>query len=134
MSDIVGTITISRTEQVTKEFIDDLMTTAFDAAYGGSWFWIQDYIATLNGKSGSTGSEIGLDYFHDCISLGGTLELATIEEEEERVFLTLQNLIGAVQEFCARFNTTLDQLAEEIDANLADSLIQFAVFGEERYG
>lgn len=112
---------------LTNQDIDDIMVSALE---GGINYWCS--------KAEVDGNYLG-EYASEQISRGGSLILYDIEEAEkysltkdkfikgfEKWVLDLQDIYGAV---------SLDGNVDTgmIDACAADSIIQFAIFGELRY-
>ena len=113
---------------VTEQDIDDIMSTALE---GGITYWccaakvVGDYLGR---------------YASEQISRGGTLELFDAESDDKWT-LTRDMLLRGIKQW-AEFggdpclailgNGTLD--TGEIDAEVADMIVQYALFGEVVYG
>lgn len=129
-SDIVGTVTCSY--DITREFINDLMTTAFDAGVGGCWYWVTDYENYLDGK---TGKETGVEYFHDVVAEGGTLSIQILDGEDDEWYdINTSKLLLGIQQYCKERNKTPEALMEDHDADDADCIVQMAIFAKVVYG
>lgn len=115
---------------VTQEDIDDIMVTALE---GGINYWC--------GKAEVDGSYLG-EYASDQISRGGTLILHDTEEKRTEL-LTKEKLLQGIRMYAEQpknsdiFETVDHELHIDccmVDANVADSIIQYAVFSEVVYG
>lgn len=115
---------------VTNEDIDDIMCSALE---GGITFWCDS--ATVIGDC------LG-QYGHEQISRGGQLKLHDFEQEQDLI-LTREKFLVGLQKYLA--NPTYADIIEIIDhkgrldtsyadAEVADSIVQLAVFGMEVYG
>ena len=109
---------------VSGQDIDDILCTAFE---GGINYWC--------GGVKVVGEYLG-EYASDQISRGGTLKLF-IEDEEEWAELTMDNLLIGVSKYLQK-DTTIIYKGEldtcQIDADIADQIIQYALFGDVIYG
>ena len=122
-------ISIGRTVKVTQQDIDDIMVAALE---GGIDYWCQE-AEVIEEKRVA-------DWGHEQIARGGVLILHDAESDDKweldlEKFLTgvklwLQNggdRYGALQK-----DGTLD--TGEIDGEMADMIVQYALFGEIVYG
>lgn len=111
---------------LTSEMVDQILVTAFDAAYGGSNYWaeLKDLkTETLDGDSRWT-------------------QVTVIEKEDgqlhfidaERIAFGLKKYIEDDQISESHLAETINSQATDFDANDADVIIQLAVFGEVTYG
>ena len=115
---------------VTQEDIDDIMVTALE---GGINYWC--------GKAEVDGPYLG-EYASEQISRGGTLILHDTEEGRMEQ-LTKEKLLQGIRLYaeqpksCDIFETVDHELHIDccmVDAEVADSIIQYAVFSEVFYG
>lgn len=122
------TIEIHRYIRVTSEDIDDIMATALE---GGITHWCN--------KATVVGEYLG-EFASEQISRGGTLKLHDAEDDVDYE-LTLYKLLNGIREAIERddyahygwFNKNeLDTCM--IDADVADLIIQLAIFGDVIYG
>ena len=114
--------------KVTAEDIDDIMCSALE---GGINYWCR--------KAEVVGDYLG-EYASEQISRGGTLKL--YDDVEDQVYkLTLEDVLKGIQlavqeNYYADYEwhdgTTLDPC--QIDADVADVIIQLALFEEVIYG
>lgn len=115
---------------VTQEDIDDIMCGALE---GGINYWCDE--------AEVVGDYLG-QYGHEQISRGGQLKLHDFEEEQDLI-LTKEKFLEGLQKYLA--NPTYADIMEIIDhkakldtsyadAEVSDSILQLALFGEELYG
>lgn len=125
---IVGTVTVS--EYVTAQLIDDIVSTAFE---GGINYWCKEIDHTpwdiLNEKY----SEDPVKYGSELISRG---EIVKLYDAEENGWynLTLEKLIKGLELYCKKSGSSISKLNDDFDANDADNIIQYSIFGELVYG
>ena len=113
---------------VTNEDIDDIMCTALE---GGINYWCY--------KAEVVGEYLG-EYGHEQIARGGTLEL--YDMEDDAVYeLTCKKLLNGIKlavehgyynDYGWYGGTCLDTC--NVDACVADTIVQLAIFGEVIYG
>ena len=113
---------------VTQEDIDDIMCTALE---GGITYWCR--------KAKVIGEYLG-EYGHEQIARGGTLELYDAEEEKDYL-LTRDKLLKGIklayeQNYYLSYGWcdghSLDTC--QVDASVADVIVQFALFDDVVYG
>ena len=110
-----------------QQFIDDVLCTALDSAYGGSLYWIgRTYI--LEGSK----SDYGVECKYEVVSRGGTL---VVEDDKGNTFqLNQAKFEQAVERWAKNRNLEIESLdAGNIDANDADAILQYALFREVIY-
>lgn len=121
-------IKIERTINVTQEDIDDIMCSALE---GGITYWCY--------KAKVVGDYLG-EYANEQISRGGTLKL--YDQEDGSIYeLTLDKLINGIK-IAANNNYYSDYEwiygneidCCQIDAEVADCIVQCALFGDVIYG
>jgi len=117
MIKVVGQITI--TEDVSQGLVDDLCCTAFE---GGS-MWIEKITVP-------DGYPEGAEYGSDVISRGGVVYVYA----EGKETLTLDKFIYGIQMHCINKPTSVAALNEDHDADDADCILQYALFGDVVYG
>ena len=122
-------IDIAKTVKVTTEDIDDIVATAFE---GGINYWC--------GSARVVGDYLG-EYASEQISRGGEVILTDFEDEEEEYTLTRSKLLKGIKlaidgDYYSEYEwvngNELDPC--QIDAEVADVIIQLALFGEIVYG
>lgn len=107
--------------ELTQEDIDDIVGTAFDGGIG-YWCW----------KATVVGEYLG-EYASDQISRGGSVLLKDDDGDHE---LNPENFAAAMKRVIAEGRLTIEDGhidAGEVDADLADLIVQYAVFGELVY-
>ena len=119
-------ILVTRNLRITNEDIDDIMCAALE---GGITYWC--------GKAEVVGDYLG-EYAHEQISRDGALKLYDIEDGSVYE-LTLFKFLQGVRIYMENsddppimYNNRID--ASFIDADAADSIIQYALFGDIVYG
>jgi len=108
-------------KQPTKQDIDDIVCTALE---GGITYWCYKAKVCEDKYFG--------EYASDQISRGGSLELF-VDDEDETFILNEENFLNGLEMYCKENKIDYADPAE-IDANDADCIIQYAVFGEVVYG
>ena len=117
-------LNINYTVEYDNQCIDDIMITALE---GGITYWC-DRIEVV-------GDYLG-DYASDQISRGGTLRLY-VPDEKKWFELTLEKFVKGLEKVVGErspdivYEGKID--ADEIDADDADAIIQYAIFGEIVY-
>lgn len=110
-------------DKITQQLIDDLLCTAFE---GGISYWCSEI------DPGQY--PIGATYGHECLSRGQDIK---IHDSEDNVWYTLKlmdYLKGIVQEVQTYPYPSMMVMYDEHDAETADHIVQYALFGELRYG
>ena len=112
--------------EISGQDIDDIMSAALD---GGITYWcakaevVEEYLG---------------EYASDQISRGGSLLLYDIEDGNsfeltlEKFLNGLQLWVENIRSFSLAFDGRLDM--DEIDADVADAIVQYALFNEIVYG
>lgn len=121
-------VTVEKKINVTQQDIDDIMATALE---GGITYWCN--------KATVVGDYLG-EYASEQISRGGTLILHDAEEDYEYV-LNIDNFLEGLQQAIEDhwfedyewyIGNELDTC--NVDAEVADVIIQLALFGDIIYG
>lgn len=119
--EVTATITVG----LTKEDVDDIVTTALE---GGITYWCR--------KAKVNGEYLG-KYASDQISRGGTLTLYD-SESDDKWELTLPKLLEGVKMWITNAGAKAIENGEldtcTIDGDAADSIVQYALFGELVFG
>ena len=128
MNDNLHFIEITTNLIVTNDDIDDIMCTALE---GGITYWC--------GRAEVVGDYLGA-YSYEQIARGGQLKLYDIEDFTEYV-LNLDNFKKGLKMYIENHDVPLmfynQHLAIdpcEIDAEAADAIVQYALFGDIVYG
>ena len=120
------TISATVSFEITGQDIDDIMSAALD---GGITYWC--------GKAEVVEEYLG-EYASDQISRGGSLLLYDIEDGNsfeltlEKFLNGLQLWVENIRSFSLAFDGRLDM--DEMDADVADAIVQYALFTEIVYG
>lgn len=131
---------------VTDEFIGDILVTAFDGTYGGSWFWAKNGSGSWPALKDGQWAEVHIKF--DVMSIRNlTLRNLYRQELARRGYVTVDQetiTVGIArilsddsyrQSFRDRIRKAVQELdAGEIDANDADSIVQEGLFGTQVYG
>ena len=111
---------------ITGQTIDDIMASALE---GGITYWCN--------RAEIVESTYFGEYASDQISRGGSLRLYDAEEDKQHI-LTLTNFLKGVSLYVANgpeeiiYNGEVD--ASEVDALVADAIVQYALFDDVIYG
>ena len=120
------TVSATVSFEITSQDIDDIMSSALD---GGIAYWC--------GRAEVVEEYLG-EYASDQISRGGSLLLYDIEDGNsfeltlEKFLNGLQLWVENIRSFSLAFDGRLDM--NEIDADVADAIVQYALFNEIVYG
>jgi hypothetical protein len=123
--EVVGNIKVNY--PLTRQFIDDLLVTAFE---GGINYWCSKVYPVDNIFPE------GAVYTSDCLSRGR--HIVIVEESDEdgnqgkNHILTLDNLLFGIKCFMNMPNA--NNIFDDYDAWDADTIVQFAIFGDIIYG
>ena len=104
-------------------FLDDILTTAFE---GGSNYWLDS--VTIKDKPDTPHKNL---YNSEIVSRGGALLCDSVDNGS--AVLTKKRLLNAIEWYIKDNGGDLDFL-EDHDAQDADTILQYAVFGEVIYG
>lgn len=108
---------------VSDSFLDDILTTAFE---GGSNYWLDS--VTIKDKPDTPHKNL---YNSEIVSRGGALLCDSVDNGS--AVLTKKRLLSAIEWYIKDNGGDLDFL-EDHDAQDADTILQYAVFGEVIYG
>lgn len=114
---------------ITNEQINDLLVTAFE---GGINYWC----GSVELKDGSLTNELTekVIYSSDVISLGGTLVLQDAESDDKWE-LTKDKFLSGLKQTIKHYQfKDVQDLIDNHDAEVADVLIQYALFNEVVFG
>lgn len=121
---MVNVVEVRERVEITDEELDDIMVTALE---GGISYWC--YKAEV-----VEGDYKGAPWASHCVSRGGSIRLH-VEDDDEKPVLTKERLIQGIVKEAERRGKTVRALIDDIpDADQADNIIQFAVFGSLVYG
>jgi hypothetical protein len=123
---------------LTEENISDIMTTALE---GGINYWCGNVTAKLDDNNKFVGipedmqEEAGEMFLSDMFPLGATLILFDIEDEDEQWELTIEKFVdGFKKTMVEECYYSVQELLDNHDADTADMIILFGLFGEIVYG
>ena len=120
---------IAMTKELTSDFLSDILITAFDAAYGGCWYW-------------AVPSEAAGDPWKIEDGLWQRVYIEEREGDEEGTYCVshlvladgLQRMVDAGR-MDSDIMTAISELdAGYIDADIADAIVQWGLFGKLVYG
>ncbi len=120
------TVSATVSFEITGQDIDDIMSAALD---GGITYWCS--------RAEVVGEYLG-EYASEQISRGGSLILYDTEDGHsfeltlEKFLNGLQLWVENIRSFSLAFDGRLDM--DEIDADVADAIVQYALFNEIVYG
>lgn len=110
-------ITVKNKFDLSIENLDDILVTAFE---GGINYWC-NRVEIIKGKGA---------YASDIVANGGTVRLYDMESDESWE-LSRRSLVRGVQIFCNENGImSADDLMEVMDADVADVIVQLAIFEE----
>ena len=108
--------------------INDLIVCALE---GGIYYWCNKAEKAIF-PSVPKGYEGKIEYASDYIGYGGTLILHD-DESGEKHELTISKFLKGIKKYCEESSTAPQNLMDEHDADIADQIIQYAIFDEVIY-
>jgi len=128
-------ITITKEIEITDQQMSDLMVAALE---GGINYWCRKAEMKKDGIGGFDGvtleDEEEVVYASDLIAKGGTLILYDAESSDKWELNKEKFMQGLVKTLEWGDFKNVDELMDNHDAETADVLVQFAVFGELTFG
>lgn len=128
------TTTITQSHAFSPQDIGDLITTALE---GGINYWCKKVIIVENPdgtyKGVSMEDEENVKHTSDAVGYGGELKFYDAESEDVW-FLDAEKMGKGIQMYCEEYSIPLKDLIDEHDADSADAIIQYAIFGELVFG
>ena len=113
-------IKILKNCSITDDQIKDLLSTAFE---GGISYWCQEVNILVNPSNSMLTADVLIN--------GGVLEFVDAEDDTERWNMSLdQFLLGVKFEIENNDRNSVDELMDDYDADVADNIIQYALFGK----
>jgi hypothetical protein len=135
--EIAGQVQVSL--DITRGFLSDILVTAFDGGYGGSWYWARPHMQTPE-----QGPKFWLEVDGDYWMAVHIIESDVSEGDSPRAFyinhhtllLGLNKLFqpGVLPKRGDIRSAVIAQEAGNIDSDAADVIVQLACFGELVYG
>ena len=139
MSEIKHKVSVVVEHSFTSEEINDIIVTALE---GGINYWCggativlttdKDKFPEFEGVLAEVSENV--QYASDVIGYGGKLKLVDVEDEEEVWELDIEKLLKGIEMYCKEFEISPSELMDSYDAESADSIVQYALFGELVYG
>jgi hypothetical protein len=123
--------TVASTHTFSKEDIADLIVTALE---GGINYWCRKAVMKENAITKDYFNVLPEDqdkinYASDLISYGGTLILFDAESSDKWE-LDIDKMLKGIDMHCTNMKKSPANLMDDYDANDADAIVQYAVFGE----
>lgn len=131
--------TLKMEVEIPEKLLGDLLVTAFDGVHGGCWFWCH------SDQTYSLDERFAMDDPTNVLSTWQRVQIET-DEENDQYAVDHGNLASGMQLIMNLPKGKYDKLkaligeavmnddAGVLDANDADTIVQFALFGEEVYG
>lgn len=119
--------TVSVQWKVTRRFADDLLVTAFDPGYGGCLYWAVVDTYRPQGRWATADDNTRSVEFHEDANpyvhyeFGYPQVVTGLQRAVERGWMNVAKAL-------------VEDDGGQIDAELADVVVQHAIFGEVRYG
>ena len=109
-----------------KQLVADVLTTALESGIP----WIRGRVASIALHS-------PLDTYQQFAETDIKLHIRIdnmVDDDTEYIRLTREKFMDAIADYCLENNLCLQHFAEEQDADSADVIMQYALFGEYIYG
>jgi hypothetical protein len=128
-------VSITTEHVFSKEEIADLIVTALE---GGINYWCRKAVMKENAITKDYFNVLPEDqdkinYASDLISYGGTLILFDAESSDKWE-LDIDKMLKGIDMHCTNMKKSPANLMDDYDANDADAIVQYAVFGELVFG
>ena len=131
------TVKLELVKEVTRDFLDDVLVTAFDSQYGGCWYWAKPagrgWIQQDCGTEEQTWSGVEITWEEreeegmDPVVVDHALLVTGIQR-----ILDSKDIRKQIKELME--TAVFQDDAGDVDADLADTIVQYALFGEGVYG
>lgn len=117
-------ISYTNTAYITEETISDIISTAFE---GGINYWTSVPVRVDEWPEGA-------EFASDVVAKGTPVFIYN-QDDEKWEKLTLPNIVNSIRWFLSTYNKDKNFFSDgEFDANHADLIVQYAIFGEIVYG
>lgn len=119
------TYSIKISSSLPQSFLEDILITAFE---GGINYWC-DFMDTAP-------SPESVDIYKVLFQVKGSSILLHVDDEDADKMeeLTLPRLLKGISSYCVHAGITPNRMEDEIDADMADMIIQFAIFNQLVFG
>ena len=114
--------------------VDNIMSAALE---GGINYWCCEAIPWVFKCNNAWPDDV--DYTSQCLSRGYDIFLVDAEEDDDNgnpveYILTLSAMIRGIEKYCDEHSVSYYDLREDHDAEAADCIVQYALFGKLVYG
>ena len=127
-------VEIKQNHVFSSEDINDLVVTALE---GGINYWCGKAVKKRDADGSFFGiakeDEDKITYASDLIGYGGVLVLHDAESDDKWE-LDAEKMVKGIVMHCEKSNIAPSELMDNYDANDADCIVQYAVFGELVFG
>ena len=111
-------VQITITQAITEELVDDILVAAFE---GGINYWCEKITYDVLNVPDDA------EYASEIVSKGGTIYL---HHEDGKSDLDLDKFVNGIKLYCEANGCLPNAVHEDHDANDADQIVQYAIFGE----
>lgn len=136
----MSTFTTSTQVSLSADWVEDLIVTAFDAQYGGSWYWVNedDDIVTVHVTDGHVDFQLsGPDLYAWSFRLQGPAHPLTARLDAAALgdaWAVIVDQAPIRSDLVEQFTESMRFGDLDVDADAADCLVQIALFGKVVYG
>jgi len=139
-------ISIEQKHNFSVQDLNDLICSALE---GGINYWVRKAVIKLDADKNYFGvapeDQDKVEYASDVVGYGGTLVLFNMESDDDGTDktpieykktwdLTQEKLLEGIKKHCVNRNIVLKDLLDNHDADDADAVVQYAIFGEIVFG
>lgn len=139
----MSTFTTSTQVDLSAEWVSDLLITAFDSQYGGSWYWVNedDDVTSVRALGGDEWAAVEMDLADTDVSswlikvLRSEGRCAVLDKTAlDRAWALIVNERPIRSDLVEQFTRSMHDGDLDVDADAADCLVQIALFGQVIYG
>lgn len=127
-------ITITQKCTVQPSDINNILDTAL---YGGITYWCANVEPVMDEDNSFKGVEgihqDNIDFLSDLIGFGGELLLHDIDTPETWT-LNAEKVLKGITQYCQHHNVSFTEMMDELDADVADQIVQYGLFGTIEFG
>lgn len=126
-------VQIKTAKEVTRDLLDDILITAFDNPHGACWYWCEAGAGWLEDPEAPDGEElyigVEIEYEHPIeeSSEVSTVDHAVLLKGIQRILDSEGDINQSIQK--AVMDAVLQDDASEVDAIIADAIVQWGLFG-----